>query len=62
MTRVELAHVVRAVCSVLKIKEIWVVGGQSILASFSEQELPILLTVSIEADFFVPDWSQRERD
>ncbi len=62
MTRVQLAHIVRSVCSILEIDEIWVVGSQSILASFSEDELPILLTVSVEADFFVPDWSQRDEN
>jgi len=62
MTRAELAHIVRAVCSVLKIYEIWVVGSQSILGSFSEEELPTLLTVSVEADFFVPDWSQLDEN
>ena len=62
MTRTELAHVVRAICSVLGIQEIWVVGSQSILATFSEQQLPVALTVSIEADVFVLDWSQRDED
>lgn len=62
MTRAELPHIVRAVCSVLKVQEIWVVGSQSILATFSEEELPIPLTMSTEADLFVPDWSQKDEN
>lgn len=62
MTRAELAHVIRAVCSVLRVQEVWVVGSQSILATFSEEELPIPLTVSTEADLFVPDWSQKDEN
>jgi hypothetical protein len=60
MTREQLGHVVRAICSVLQIKEIWVVGSQSILGSFSEEELPEPLTVSLETDFFVPGWSEQD--
>lgn len=38
------------------------VGSQSILATFSEEELPIPLTISTEADLFVPDWSQKDEN
>jgi hypothetical protein len=62
MTREQLGHIVRAICAVLQIKEIWIIGSQSILGSFSEVDLPPILTLSIEADFFVPGWSQQDEN
>jgi hypothetical protein len=48
--RSELAHILRAASSLAKDPNILVIGSQSILGSFSEDELPNEATRSIEAD------------
>jgi hypothetical protein len=56
MKKSELAHILRAACSITGGPNILVIGSQSILASFSEDELPVEATRSIEADVaFVDD-------
>lgn len=40
MRRSELAHILRAACDVTHDPEILVIGSQSILGSFDEEELP----------------------
>jgi len=46
----ELAHILRAACSITGDPHILVIGSQSILGSFSEDELPSDAPRSIEAD------------
>jgi hypothetical protein len=48
--RSELAHILRAACSIVEEPRILVIGSQSILGSFREDELPSEATRSIEAD------------
>lgn len=50
MKKSELAHILRAACSIADDPHILVIGSQSILGSFSEDELPIEAIRSIEAD------------
>ena len=50
MTRQQLEHVIRAAAATANVREIVVIGSQSILGSFAEP--PIELTVSMEADVF----------
>ncbi len=50
MKRSELSHVLRAACEIVHDPNILVIGSQSILGSFSEEQLPPDATMSIEAD------------
>lgn len=50
MKRSELSHVLRAACEIVHDPGILVIGSQSILGSFSEEQLPPDATMSIEAD------------
>jgi hypothetical protein len=61
--RSELAHVLRAACAIAGDSRILVIGSQSILGSFREDELPDEATRSIEADivfFDDPDESKAD--
>ena len=63
MKRTELAHILRAACEVVGDPHILVIGSQSILGSFSEDELPSDATRSVEADlafFDDPDESKSD--
>lgn len=63
MKRSELAHILRAACSIADDPDILVIGSQSILGSFTEDELPLDATVSIEADIaFFDDPAERKSD
>jgi hypothetical protein len=58
MTREQLAHVLRAASRIAQDPDVLVIGSQSILGSYSEDELPPEATGSMEVDtaFFVdPD-------
>lgn len=50
MKRAELAHVLRAACDVTGDRDVLVLGSQSILGMFDEDDLPPAATASIEAD------------
>jgi predicted NBD/HSP70 family sugar kinase len=57
VNREQLAHVLRAVSSILADRKILVIGSQSILATYDEEELPVEATASVEVDraFFDDD-------
>jgi hypothetical protein len=50
MRREELAHILRAAAKIVEDPEILVIGSQSILGTYWEDELPAEAWVSIEAD------------
>lgn len=54
MNRVQLFHAIRAACDIAGVDRVIVVGSQSILGSFSEDELPPTATASREVDV-MPD-------
>jgi hypothetical protein len=59
MTREQLAHVLRAAARIAGDPNILVVGSQAILGSYSEDELPEVAWMSIEADLaFFDDSSE----
>jgi hypothetical protein len=49
MTREQLAHVLRAASRIAQDPDVLVIGSQSILGSYSEDELPPEATGSMEA-------------
>lgn len=61
MRRDQLAHILRAAGDVARDPEILVIGSQSILASFSDEELPEEATMSIEADIAFFDDADEEK-
>lgn len=50
MTREQLAHILRAAARIANDPNILVIGSQAILGSYSEQELPEVAWLSVEAD------------
>lgn len=50
MKRQELAHILRAACDITGDRDVLVIGSQSILGTFDEDDLPSEATASIEAD------------
>lgn len=50
MNRTQLAHVLRAAADISGDGRILVIGSQAILASYSAEELPDSITLSVEAD------------
>ena len=63
MKRSELAHVLRSACDITGDPHILVVGSQSILGSFADEELPAEAMGSIEADIaFLEDPDERKAD
>lgn len=54
MNRAQLFHAIRAACDIAGVDRVIVVGSQSILGSFSEDELPPTATASREVDV-MPD-------
>lgn len=50
MTREQLAHILRAAATIVQDREILVIGSQSILGTYSEDQLPPEASASIEAD------------
>ena len=50
MRREQLYHAIRTACTIINRSEVTILGSQSILASFSEDELPKRATLSREID------------
>jgi hypothetical protein len=50
MRRDRLEHAIRTACQIIGRPEVIVVGSQSILATFREEELPADATMSVEVD------------
>ncbi|HBW21629.1 MAG: DUF6036 family nucleotidyltransferase [Streptosporangiaceae bacterium] len=50
MTREQLEHVLRAAARIADDPDVLVIGSQSVLGSFTEDELPVEATASMEAD------------
>lgn len=50
MRRDQLEHAIRAACQIIGHPEVIVVGSQSILGTYSEDELPAEATMSLEVD------------
>jgi hypothetical protein len=50
MRREQLEHAIRAACQIIGHQEVIVVGSQSILGTFAEDQLPPAATMSIEVD------------
>ena len=48
MRREQLEHAIRTACQIIEHPEVIVVGSQSILGTFSEDELPAAATMSAE--------------
>lgn len=64
MRREQLAHILRAACRVVDTPEVLVLGSQSILGAFDEDDLPPEATASMEADIAFlddPDRSKADR-
>lgn len=55
MDRHQLEHAIRAACSIIRRDRVIVVGSQSILGSFHEDELPGQATMSTEVDILPID-------
>jgi hypothetical protein len=63
VNREQLAHVLRAASNIVDDPEILVIGSQSLLASYDEDELPFEATASMEVDlayFDDPDESKAD--
>lgn len=62
MDRQSLAHILRAACEVTGDPEVLVLGSQSILGTYDEDDLPAPATMSMEADLaWLADSERRER-
>jgi len=62
MDRSQLAHILRAACDVTGDPDVIVLGSQSILGTYAEDELPAAATASMEADLaWADDGPDRER-
>ena len=55
MRREQLYHAIRTACTIINRSEVTILGSQSILASFSEDELPKRATLSREIDILPID-------
>lgn len=55
MRREELEHLIRAAGSILRVDQMIIVGSQSILGAFTEDQLPPEAVVSEEADIVPPN-------
>lgn len=53
MKKSEIEHIIKAAASISEQNEVLIVGSQSILASFNEEDLPKEATMSIEADIII---------
>ncbi|MDN5757516.1 MAG: hypothetical protein L0H59_03140 [Tomitella sp.] len=63
MNRQQLAHILRASCDIVGDKNILVIGSQSLLGAYDEDDLPPEATASIEADIvFLDDLDRRKAD
>ena len=62
MNRQQLAHILRAACEVTGDPDVVVVGSQSILGTYDEDDLPPAVMMSMEADLaWQRDSGDRER-
>ncbi|MEX5297493.1 DUF6036 family nucleotidyltransferase [Kocuria sp. CPCC 205292] len=55
MHRYQLEHAIRAACSIIRRDQVIIVGSQSILGSFHEDDLPDQATMSTEIDILPMD-------
>lgn len=55
MKRLALAHILRAACDITGDRRVLVIGSQSILGTFDEDDLPAEATASMEADIAFRD-------
>lgn len=63
MKRSQLAHLLRAACDVAEDRDVLVIGSQSILGTFDEDDLPSAATAFIEADIaFLHDPERAKAD
>lgn len=63
MKRQELAHILRAACAIAGDHDVLVIGSQSILGTFDEDDLPAPATASMEADIaFLSDPDRAKAD
>ncbi len=63
MNRQQLAHLLRSACAITEDQEVLVLGSQSILGSFDEDDLPPEATASQEADIaFLDDPDRHKAD
>ncbi|SON61354.1 hypothetical protein MSIMFI_02859 [Mycobacterium simulans] len=63
MTRQQLAHLLRSACAIARDANVLVLGSQSILGSFDEEDLPPEATASQEADIaFLDDPGRNKAD
>lgn len=63
MKRQELAHILRAACDITGDQNVLVIGSQSILGAFDEDDLPPAATASMEADIaFLDDPNRIKAD
>ena len=61
MNRQQLAHLLRSACAVAHDVDVLVLGSQSILGSFDEEDLPPEATASQEADIAFLDDPRRDK-
>lgn len=62
MNRQQLAHILRAACRVADDRHVLVMGSQSILGTYDEDDLPPEATASMEADIaFLDDAADRAK-
>ena len=61
MNREQLAHILRAASTIVDDPNILVIGSQSVLATFAEDELPDAATASMEVDLAYFNDPQRTR-
>lgn len=61
MNRQQLAHILRAACRIVDTPEVLVLGSQSILGTFDEDDLPPEATASMEADIAFLDDPDRSK-
>lgn len=61
MNRQQLAHLLRSACAIAHDADVLVLGSQSILGSFDEEELPPEATASQEADIAFLDDPARDK-
>ncbi len=50
MRREQLEHAIRTACQIIGASEVIVVGSQSILGTYREDQLPAAATMSVEID------------
>jgi hypothetical protein len=63
VTRIQLAHLLRSACAIAHDADVLVIGSQSILGSFDEEDLPPEATASQEADIaFLNDPERTKAD